>query len=108
MTKLVLYLALAALAVVPSLSMAAVAPGAINVVNFGFEDASTGLPVTVAAGGVTWSNLLGVHTVTAVDGSFDSGLMFPGDTYSPDIVGPAVAVYSCVFHPSMRGVISIA
>lgn len=107
MNKVVIYLALAALAIVPSLSTAAVGPGAINVVNFAFQDASTGLQVTVASGGATFTDVSGVHTVTASDGSFDSGPLEPGQAFSPDIVGPAVVQYSCAFHPSMRGVLAI-
>ncbi len=40
--------------------------------------------VSIGTGGsVTWTNTDSVpHTVTADDGSFDSGIMMPGDTFT--------------------------
>ena len=58
---------------------------------------------------VTWvNNDPGmVHTVTAVDGSFDSGFMATGEswTYHFDVVGEFE--YFCTPHPYMRAIVIV-
>jgi nitrite reductase (NO-forming) len=53
---------------------------------------------------VTWSNDDPgmVHTVTAADGSFDSGNMAEGDTFSYTFDTPGEFEYLCTPHPWMR------
>ena len=52
---------------------------------------------------VTWTNLDPViHTVTAVDDSFDSGFMREGDTWSHTFEEPGEFEYLCTPHPWMR------
>ena len=43
-----------------------------------------------------------VHNVTAVDGSFDSGLLATGETFSYTFDKPGEFEYYCTPHPWMR------
>jgi plastocyanin len=72
---------------------------------FGFEPAE----VTVAAGGtVTWSHEGSVaHTVTAEDGSFDSGSLSGGDTFEEVFEDAGSYAYVCSFHPGMQGTVTV-
>jgi plastocyanin len=59
-------------------------------------------PLRVTAGTpIVWKNIdSGVpHTVTAKDGSFDSGVMEMGETYSLTLDEPGTYVYICTLHP---------
>lgn len=53
---------------------------------------------------VTWTNTDAgmMHTVTAVDGSFDSGFLSEGDTWSYTFDQPGEFEYYCMPHPWMR------
>jgi nitrite reductase (NO-forming) len=65
--------------------------------------------LTVKAGTtVTWSNQDNMmHTVTAVDGSFDSGFMDAGQTWSYTFDEPGEYEYFCSPHPWMRAKIIV-
>jgi plastocyanin len=53
---------------------------------------------------VKWTNdSVRTHTVTADDGSFDSGRLVPDDTYSRAFTAVGDAPYHCVIHPFIRG-----
>ena len=58
---------------------------------------------------VTWTNDdLGMpHTVTAVDGSFDSGVMQTGQSWSYTFDKPGDFEYLCTLHPWMRAKVSV-
>jgi nitrite reductase (NO-forming) len=57
---------------------------------------------------VTWTNEdTMAHTVTAADGSFDSGLVLPGDTWSHTFTEVGRAGYFCTPHPWMRGAVVV-
>jgi plastocyanin len=43
------------------------------------------------------------HTVTADDGSFESGDLAPGNTYSYTFDSPGECGYHCDYHPQMIG-----
>jgi len=63
--------------------------------------------LTVASGTtVVWNNLDGSHTVTARDGSFDSGI-FDDGTYSRTFDAAGSYSYFCTLHPEMVGTISV-
>ena len=47
------------------------------------------------------------HTVTAVDKSFNSGLINPGKTYSRTFTKPGTYSYFCTPHPFMKGVVVV-
>lgn len=65
--------------------------------------------ITVAAGStVVWKNLDDdPHTVTALDGSFDSHGLAQGDTFSYRFTKPGKYNYYCKVHPMMRGTIIV-
>lgn len=65
--------------------------------------------ITIEAGSsVRWRNADPVsHTVTAVDGGFDSGRIEPGSTFDQVFAEPGVFAYSCQFHPAMTGTITV-
>lgn len=57
---------------------------------------------------VTWVNEDPVvHTVTADNGGFDSGVIQPGERYSRSFDGPGSYSYHCLPHPFMTGVIVV-
>lgn len=62
-------------------------------------------PVTVVIGvnnTITWvNNDTAPHTVTANDGSFDSGNMAPTATFTFTFTAPGTYQYHCVYHPWM-------
>ena len=47
------------------------------------------------------------HTVTADDGSFDSGTLQPGESYSHTFQGAGMVPYHCSIHPSMTGSVTV-
>ena len=57
---------------------------------------------------ITWTNDdPAPHTVTAEDGSFDSGTLQPGQTFSVAIEGNGPVTYRCQIHPDMVGTITV-
>lgn len=48
-----------------------------------------------------------IHTVTANDKSFDSGLLEPGKTYRRTFDKPGQYPYYCLPHPFMKGVVVV-
>lgn len=57
---------------------------------------------------VTWvNNDIAPHTVTADDGSFNSGNMNPGDTWTHVFTTPGTYTYHCIYHPWMHGTIIV-
>ena len=57
---------------------------------------------------ITWTNKGAVpHTVTADDGSFDSGRLNPGDSYTVAFGGQGTVTYHCEIHPEMRGSVTV-
>jgi plastocyanin len=47
------------------------------------------------------------HTVTADDGSFDSGTLQPGESYSHTFQSAGMVPYHCSIHPSMTGSVTV-
>lgn len=57
---------------------------------------------------ITWKNEDAlVHTVTAADGRFDSGLIQPGGTWSYTFEMPGTFNFLCTPHPFMTGVVVV-
>ena len=57
---------------------------------------------------ITWTNNGALpHTVTADDGSFDSGVLNPGDSYTVAFDGQGTVTYFCAIHPEMRGSVTV-
>ncbi len=78
--------------------------GAANQVEIsGFAYAPAELTIT-AGDTVTWTNLDAVeHTATAIDGSWDTGLLAQADSASVTFTVPGTYDYLCTPHPSMTG-----
>jgi plastocyanin len=74
----------------------------------GFRFSPDPLPVPIGAT-VKWTNDDGTtHTVTADDGSFDSGDISPRGTFTQTFAGPARTItYHCNIHSSMHGTLQI-
>jgi plastocyanin len=91
----------------PAVSVASTAPGTSNVEIV--ERAYNPHTVTVEAGAtVTWKNtVLGPHTVTADGGTFNSGTMQGGTSFSVTFTTPGTFDYSCLVHPTMHGVVVV-
>src|SRR5215203_7241268 len=47
------------------------------------------------------------HTVTADDGSFDSGTLYPGESFMFTFPETGTFSYHCEIHPSMTGSVSV-
>lgn len=75
----------------------------IHIANFSFRPS----PALIFPGEtITWVNDdVEYHTVTADDGSFDSGLLGPGETYTRTFTGTSTITYHCTPHPNMHGTI---
>ena len=65
--------------------------------------------VTIKAGqSVTWTNTdQRDHTVTADDGSFNSGNLGPGATFTYKFAKGGKFKYACSLHPRMKGIIEV-
>ena len=76
----------------------------VSVFDFGFSPAAR----TVNVGdSVSWANTGDApHTVTARDGSFDSGFLFTGEAYSRTFSAPGTFEYFCTIHPEMVATIT--
>ena len=66
--------------------------------------------LTVAPGAtVRWFNDDALpHTVTATDGSWDSGNLAPGASFERRYDLPGTYPYLCLYHPGMTGTIAVA
>jgi plastocyanin len=57
---------------------------------------------------VTWSNdSVRTHTVTADDGTYDSGRIVPSATYSRTFTALGDSPYHCIIHPFIRGDVEV-
>jgi plastocyanin len=84
-----------------------IAPGASDPNN---AEAFVPPQISVSSDGniVSWTNEDSTeHTVTADDGSFDSGPISPGDTFENTIDSPGDFGYHCAIHPFMTGVVIV-
>lgn len=78
---------------------------AVQVVDFAFEPGTLTVPAGTT---VTWTNAGNrPHTVTADDGSFDSGRLDPGEQFSQTFDQPGTFAYHCGFHQQMQGSIVV-
>jgi plastocyanin len=80
--------------------------GAVQVVDFAFAPSSLDV---VAGTTVTWINAgAALHTVTASDGAWDSGIIAAGSTFARRFGTAGTYLYLCALHPSMTGVIRVS
>ena len=77
----------------------------VSISNFAYQPAN----ITTGRGSIIiWTNRDTVaHTVTAVDGSFDSGSIAPGDKFEQKFDRSKSYSYTCSFHPQMKGTMTI-
>jgi len=82
--------------------LAMVEPNPSDINTWGF---AVSVPATQS---IAWTNLgTQAHTVTAVDGSFDSGLVAPGGSAQLEFDTPGVYAYTCTPHPWMKGNVAV-
>jgi plastocyanin len=76
-----------------------------TIAGFAFHPAS----VTVAAGDtISWTNEdAAAHTVTADDGSFDTGTLDKGASGSHTFASAGTFAYHCTIHPTMHGTVTV-
>ncbi len=81
-------------------------PGDVQVLDFDYGPRS----ISVSAGSsVRFVNAgIAPHTVTARDGSFDSGFMGTGDAFSRPFPTAGTYEYFCIYHPNMTGTVRVA
>jgi len=91
----------AAAATAPAAQNASGGTQEVKIVNFAFTPAT----ITVSAGTtVKWTNQdADAHTVTADDGSFDSGQLSQGQSFSFTFSKAGTFSYICGNHPTMLG-----
>jgi plastocyanin len=78
---------------------------AVDIVDFSFSPGSLEIPAGTT---VTWTNGdVAPHTVTAIEGAFDSGRLDAGGTFSFIFDEPGTFTYMCEFHPAMQGTITV-
>lgn len=108
---LTLGLLIAALMPAPAVGAAQPVPAQAAMVEGSRTDFQTwGFAAQVPVGGtLTWTNLgTQPHTVTAADGSFDSGAVAPGWEAALEFRSPGVFAYACTLHPSMKGYVVVS
>lgn len=78
----------------------------VHIESFAFNPS----PVNILVGeAITWDNHdTPPHTVTADDGSFDSGNINNGGTYTRTFSAPGTIPYHCDLHPTMLGTIVVS
>ena len=66
-------------------------------------------PIVLAVGGTaTWKNNDNVaHTATANDGTWDSGTIAAGASFSRTFTTAGSFPYKCTFHPGMVGTVTV-
>lgn len=77
----------------------------VGISNFAFQPAS----LTIAVGDtVTWTNSDDVaHTATSTDGTFASGNLDPGQSFSFTFTSAGTFAYACDYHAAMQGTITV-
>lgn len=77
----------------------------VEIVDFAFGPNTLEIPAGTT---VIWSHMdTAPHTATADDGSFDSGRMENGGTFSQTFDTPGTYTYFCELHPRMMGTIVV-
>jgi len=100
-----------ALGALPLIASAQDAPPPEAMVELSPSDINSwGFAAVVPVGGtITWTNMGSQgHTVTASDGSFDSGVVAPGATATLEFDTPGTYAYVCTPHPWMKGFVVVS
>ena len=78
---------------------------AAEIKQFAFQPKTLEVPVGTT---VTWTNQDAIqHSVTATDGSFDSGFFTQGGTFAQTFEQPGTYAYYCARHGSMQGEVTV-
>ena len=78
---------------------------AVTIQNFAFNPATLSVPAGTV---VTWTNRDTVpHTATSTQGTFDSGNLNPGQSFSFTCEQAGSYDYVCQYHPNMRGTVTV-
>jgi plastocyanin len=89
----------------PKVQLEQAGGNAVAIQGFAFAPATLDVP---AGTEVTWTNQdPAPHTVTGDDGSFDSGTIDPGATFSAVFDQSGTVTYMCNIHPAMTGTIRV-
>jgi plastocyanin len=82
------------------------AAGGVRIEGFAFAPATVDAKVGQQ---VTWEHrdAGATHTVTAVDGAFDSGRLAEGEEFSHRFRSAGSFAYRCAIHPDMRGTVQV-
>jgi plastocyanin len=76
----------------------------VIIANLAFQPAAITVPTGTT---VAWTNDdAPPHTVTSTDGSFDSGILDPGGSFSFTFNEPGSFDYVCQLHPQMQGTVT--
>jgi plastocyanin len=87
------------------LTASATVTNTVRITNAGFTPAEAN---TVVGNDMAWVNEdQQVHTVTANDGSFDSGDIAPGGSFSQKFTVIGNYAYRCSHHDQEKGVVSV-
>ena len=80
-------------------------PGVVAIADFAFAPE---VAEVEAGTRVTWKNDdAAEHTVTAIDGDFESNSMGQGESFSFTFDEPGTFAYRCAIHPEMEGVVNV-
>jgi plastocyanin len=89
----------------PSAPPAGAAVEEVAIIDLAFEPAETVVAVgTTVAWTVTQAS---PHTVTAADGSFDSGILDVGGRFEHTFLEPGSFAYACQLHPQMQATVVV-
>jgi plastocyanin len=78
----------------------------VSIQNGGYSPASVSIHVGDT---ITWTNADDQdHTVIAQDGSFNSGNIGSGRSFSHTFTTAGTIAYYCKYHPRMKGVVVVA
>ena len=89
----------------PTMGQAPPKVWSVSIEDFYFEPANAAIQ---PGDTIMWiNNGAHPHTVTADNGSFDSGTLQPGQSFSWTFQNPGTATYHCSIHPMMRGSVSV-
>jgi plastocyanin len=89
--------------------VAGAAPASAADINVLFQEFAPGAPDVLPGEAVTWTNISErTHTVTADDGSFDSGDLASGATFAVTApAAPGMYMYHCRIHAGMTGELDV-
>lgn len=89
----------------PKVSQSSTGTNAVTIQGFAFDPPTTAVPTGTE---VTWTNAdPTAHTVTADNGSFDSGPLDQGGTFSMTFNEAGEVAYACAIHPTMKGTVTV-